>query len=277
MRTPSRTRHSHRRAQCAERRQLGSEGGCAEKARYGTSPRSLPTRIEVGERGIRSNELHLLLTEYGVDDEDVHAALAFIASTRSPAGWWSGNDVPGGALREYVELEALSARACFYAPLRVPEPLQAPAYAESQNGATTGEPSLAVEAILARQEKLLDGTRVLHAVISEAALLQAVGQPAVMRQQAAYLAALSESAQVVLQVVSFSAIIHPVPDLGAMSVLRFGQPSAGISVAYLPGAATGQLVVGPDASAYVRAWEQLRACALTPDESVALLRQLAAS
>ena len=31
--TPSRTRHSHRRAQCTERCPLGSEGGCAEKAR----------------------------------------------------------------------------------------------------------------------------------------------------------------------------------------------------------------------------------------------------
>ena len=235
------------------------------------------SRIEAGERGIRPDELRLLLTEYGVDDEDVHAALVAIADPRGAASWWSGYDRPGGAPREYMELEALSVQACFYAPLRIPEPLQTPAYAESQNGATTGAPSLAVEAVLARQEKLLDGTRTLHAVISEAALRQAVGRPAVMRQQAAYLAALSESAQVDLQVVPFCAVIHPVPDLGAMSVLWFGQPSADIGVVYLPGAATGQFLVGNDASAYVHAWEQLCACALTPDESVALLRQLATS
>jgi hypothetical protein len=77
--------------------------------------------------------------------------------------------------------------------------------------------------------------------------------------------------------VPFGVVVHPVPDLGAMSVLWFGQPSAGLSVAYLAGAATGQFLAGNDASAYVRAWEQLRACALSPDESVALLRQLATS
>ncbi len=233
------------------------------------------SRIEAGERGIRPDELRLLLAEYGVDDEDVLAALAAIAARHGAAGWWPGHDLPDSAFREYLELEALSAQACFYAPLRVPEPLQSPAYTESQNGATTGAPSLAVEAVLARQEKLLDGTRAVKAVISEAALLQAAGPPAVMRQQAAYLAALSESAQVDLQVVPLRTVIHPVPDLGAMSVLRFGQPPAGISVAYLPGAATGQLLAGDDASGYVRAWEQLRACALTPGESVALLRRLA--
>src|SRR5262249_4239398 len=47
--TPSRTRRSHWRAQRIERCPLGSEGGCAEKARIhtgnGTSPRSPPCHL----------------------------------------------------------------------------------------------------------------------------------------------------------------------------------------------------------------------------------------
>lgn len=233
-------------------------------------------RIEAGERGIRPDELRLLLAEYGVDDEDVRDALVTMAGPYGTAGWWSGHGLPGAA-REYLELEALSAQACYYAPLRVPEPMQAPACAESLHGATTGQPSLAVEAALARQARLLDGTRVVQVVLSEAVLHQAPGRPAVMRQQLAHLAALGESAQVVLQVVPFSAFIHTAPDLGALTILRFGRAPAGISLACLPGTATGQFLTGTGASFYVRAWEQLRACALSLDESVALLRQRAAA
>jgi hypothetical protein len=96
-----------------------------------------------------------------------------------------------------------------------------------------------------------------------------------MRQQAAHLAAVAESAKVDLRVAPFTALMHPAPDLGALSILRFGTASSGISVAYLPGAATGQLLTGTHASGYVHAWEQLHACALIPEESVALLRQFA--
>jgi transcriptional regulator with XRE-family HTH domain len=232
-------------------------------------------RIEAGERGIRPDELRLLLTEYGVDDGDVHAALVAIADPGSAIAGWPAHHLSGVA-REYQELEAsLSAQACFYAPMRVPEPLQTPAYAESQHQATTGVPNPAVEDILARQTRLMDSARTLCVVISEAALHQVVGGPAVMRQQVTHLAALTESTQVDLQVIPFDALTHPAPDLGALSILRFGQAQAGLCVAYLPGAAAGQLFTGGDASPYLHAWEQLQACALAPEESVTLLRQLA--
>jgi hypothetical protein len=230
------------------------------------------SRIEAGERGIRPDELRLLLTEYGINDEDVHETLLAITSPRCAPGWWSAYDLPHSTDQQYMELEALSSQACYYAPLRVPELLQTPSYAESQHAAT-GTPDPAVEAILARQAELLSGSRVLHVVISEAVLHQAAGRPPVMRQQAAHLATFAESARVDLRVVPFNALMHPAPDLGALSILRFGTAPSAISAAYLPGAATGQLLTGTHASGFVHAWEQMRACALTPDESVALLRQ----
>jgi transcriptional regulator with XRE-family HTH domain len=240
----------------------------------GCSPSRI-SRIEAGERGIRPDELPLLLTEYGIDDEDVHETLLAIASPRSAPGWWSSCDRLTSADQQYTELEALSTQACYYAPLRVPELLQTPSYAESQHAATDA-PDPAVEATLARQEELLSGARALRVVIGEAALHQAAGRPPVMRQQAAHLAALAESTRVDLRVVPFTALMHPAPELGALSIPRFGTASSGINVACLPGAATGQILTGTHASGYVHAWEQLRACALTPEESAALLRQFAA-
>jgi transcriptional regulator with XRE-family HTH domain len=237
----------------------------------GCSPSKI-SRIEAGERGIRPDELRLLLTEYGINDDDVHEALLAITSTRRATGWWSNCD--SSTDQQYMELEALSTQACYYAPLRVPELLQTPSYAESRHAAD-GTPDPAVEAILARQAELLSGTRILHVIISEAALHQAVARPMVMRQQATHLAALAESTQVDLQVVPFTTPMHPAPDLGALTILRFGSAPSAINAAYLPGAATGQFLTGTHASGYVSVWEQLRACALTPEESVALLLQFA--
>ena len=232
------------------------------------------SRIETGERGIHPDELRLLLTEYEVRDSDVHAALVAIADPRGVVGWRP--ELPG-VDRDYLELEALCTQACFYAPLRVPEPLQTSAYAESQHRATTGLPDPAVEAILARQSRLMDGTRTLRVVISEAAVRQVVGGPAVMRQQVGHLVAVGESAQVGLQVLPFDGLIHPAPDLGALSIVYFGKAQADLSAAYLPGATAGQLFTGTDAFPYFHAWEQLEAYALAPEESAALLRQLAAT
>jgi transcriptional regulator with XRE-family HTH domain len=237
------------------------------------------SRIETGERGIRPTELHALLEEYGAD-ADAQAALMAIACARKPAGWWTGHDL-SQAQQEYVALEALATQACYYAPLQVPELLQAPAYAEAQAesdaGLATGAmPNRTVEAILARQEAILDGTRDLRAVISEAALHQAVGRPSVMRQQATHLARLSETGQADLQVLPFSALTHPAPASGSMTILRIGGPF-GIPVVYLPGIAVSQFLTAEDAAPQIRAWEQLRMYALSCEESAGLLRKLAAA
>jgi transcriptional regulator with XRE-family HTH domain len=237
----------------------------------GCSPSKI-SRIEAGERGMRPDELRLLLTEYGINDEEVHETLLAIANPRGVPGWWSSLNLLSSTSQQYMELEALSTQACYYAPLCVPELLQTPAYTESLHVAS-GEPDPAVEAILARQAQLLSGTRTLHAVISEAVLHQAAARPMVMRQQAAHLATLAESTQVDLRVVPFNDLMHPALDLGALSILHFGTPPLRISAAYLPGTTTGQLLTGTHASGYVHAWEQLHACALTPEESAALLRQ----
>jgi transcriptional regulator with XRE-family HTH domain len=249
----------------------------ADTARVLDCDPSKVSRIETGERGLRATELLALLAEYGAG-EDAQAALVAIAGSRATAGWWSGHDL-SQARRDYMTLEALAAQACYYAPLQVPELLQDPAYAEAQAEAHVGlatgaEPNRAVEALLARQDAILDGTRDLKAVISEAALRQMVGRPSVMRQQAAHLAALSESGRVEVQVLPFRALAHPAPASGSVTILRFGG-TGGIPVAWLDGIAGSQFLAAEDAAPCIRAWEQLRMYALSREESAALLRRLA--
>lgn len=234
-------------------------------------------RIETGERGIRAEELRALLAEYGADEAS-QAALVAMANPSGTSGWWSGHDCLSEADQEYLALEALAVQACYYSPLHVPELLQAPAYAEARSEAdlgiaTTGAPSPAVEAILDRQDAIVDGTRDLRAVVTEAALHQAVGRLQVMQQQAAHLADLAEGRRVAIHVLPFGALAHPAPAIGAVSVLRFG--TAGISVAHVPGIITGQFLTGKVAARCAYTWEQLRACALPQEESIAFLRDLA--
>jgi transcriptional regulator with XRE-family HTH domain len=255
--------------------------GCtlADAARALNCHPSKISRIETGERGLRAPELSTLLDEYGAD-EDTRAALLAIASQGRSAGWWSDH-LLSQAEQDYMALEALATQACYYAPLQVPELLQTPAYAEAQAeadlGMATGAlPNRAVEAVLARQEAILDGTRTLTAVITEAALRQAVGRRSVMREQAAHLAFLSQAGRVAVHVLPFAALAHPAPASGSMTILRVGGP-AGIPVAYLPGIAAGQFLAAQDAALHVRAWEQLRACALSGGESAELLRKRAAA
>jgi transcriptional regulator with XRE-family HTH domain len=237
------------------------------------------TRIETGERGIRPGELRVLLEAYGAGEDD-RETLVTMASPSGTAGWWSSHDVLSDADREYLSLEALSVQALHYSPLGIPELLQAPAYAEARNEAdlgmaTTGTPSPVVEAILARQDAILDGTRDLQAVITEAALHQAVGRHEVMRQQAAHLTGLAEERRVDIHVLPFGALAHPAPSIGAVSVLRFSA-TAGISVAHVPGITTGQFLTGKVAARCARTFDQLRASALPHEESIAFLRSLGA-
>jgi transcriptional regulator with XRE-family HTH domain len=235
-------------------------------------------RIETGERGIQLPELRALLAEYGAD-EATQGVLVAMAS-RETTGWWSGHDCLGDADQEYMALEALSLQACYYSPLHIPELLQAPAYAEARaeadlGMATTGTPSPAVEAILARQDAILDGTRDLQAVITEAALHQAIGRHQVLQQQAAHLAGLAENQRADIHVLPFGALAHPAPAIGAVTILRFSA-TAGITVAHVPGIITGQFLTGKVAARCACTWEQLRACALPQQESIAYLRNLAA-
>jgi len=236
-------------------------------------------RIEAGERGLRLPDLRALLAEYGVDQAS-EAALLAMADPSGMTGWWSAHDCLSEAEQEYMALEAMSVLACYYSPLHVPELLQAPAYAEARHEAdtgmaTVGVPSPAVEAVLARQDATLDGARDLRAVITEAALSQATGRHEVMRQQAAHLARLAEARRVDIRVLPFDAPAHPAPAIGAVSILSFSA-TAGISVAHVPGITTRQFLTGKVAARCAHTFEQLRANALPPEESIAFLRNLAA-
>jgi len=240
------------------------------------------SRIETGQRGIRSKELRELLTEYGADPESRDALMA-LAGPRGRDGWWTEySAVLGDALSDFLAAESAATAISAYAPLQVPALLQTPDYARAVAAAAHGVPEdaeeLAVSATLTRQQIALRERRVtLTAVIGEAALRQRVGGEAVLRAQLRHLANIADGhcPQVVIRVLPFSADAHPVGGCGEFSVLQFGQvPTLGM--VHLASPAGGTCPEDPDtADAYLRAFSWLRVLALDPLHSARKINQLA--
>jgi transcriptional regulator with XRE-family HTH domain len=239
------------------------------------------SRIEIGERGIRIGELHDLLAEYGVAEPE-RTVLTNLASPKREDGWW--RDFPWlmtGTQREYAILEATATVISTYHAQQVPDLLQTADYARAAAAADPGIPDEhqdnAATVILRRQEAILDGhVHEVAVVISEGALTQDVGGTAVMRSQLAHLAELAEhNPQVTVQVLPFRAGEHPALAAGGMTILGF-RGVTGIGAVHLHGIDSGAwLEDRNDVARYLAAFTQLRHHALTPDDSVQMIREMA--
>jgi len=142
--------------------------------------------------------------------------LEVIAGRRAGRGWWDeyADLLPAGT-GDFLALETAGSRLLVYEPQMVPALLQTEPYALALASADPGLPAgsrrRAAEAIMIRQQALLDQGRLeITVVLGEAALRQAVGGAAVMRAQLGQLAAFGEDhPQVTVQVVPFSGGAHP--------------------------------------------------------------------
>jgi hypothetical protein len=126
-----------------------------------------------------------------------------------------------------------------------------------------------------RQERLSgDDAPKMWIVLNEAALRRQVGGPATMREQLERLIEVSRQTKVVVQVLTFAAGAHPAMD-GAFNILRFPEfadPDV-VYVQYRRGSI--YLEEASDVDAYAELFDHLRARALGPDESRALIARTA--
>jgi len=243
--------------------------------------RSKISRIESGMRGIRPKELRELLTDYGVPDGE-QAALIGLASRYGQRGWWEHySDVVPEAFTDYLSMESAAAEIMIYQPQLVPDLLQTRDYALAITAAdpdcdTDGPREQAVAAKSARQHAvILDGTPRVSVIIGEAAVRQQVGGPEVMAEQIGLLARSAGTfPNVILQVLPFSAGAHVASGTGAHAILRFPDaPSLG--VVYVETVSGGTYLESQaDVARYTRAFELLRAAALSPEASRQVLENL---
>jgi transcriptional regulator with XRE-family HTH domain len=260
-----------------------------DAARVLECDRSKISRIETGQRGIRPKELRELLTEYGVPESE-QAALVAIASRDGQRGWWHPYaDILSEAYLDYVIMESAASEIMVYEAQLVPGLLQTDDYARAIAAAEPGyateeQREDAVSAKAVRRQAVLTGAsagpaqakgRRLWVILGEGALHQAVGGPGVLAGQLSHLVELSGNRpDLTIQVLPFAAGAHAAAGSGSLAILRFPDaPSLG--VVYLEALSGGvYLESQADVARYIRAFALLRASALSPADSLLLLRSL---
>ncbi|TMR99778.1 helix-turn-helix domain-containing protein [Nonomuraea basaltis] len=264
----------------AELRRLREAAGLSQEdvtAQTGVNVATL-YRIETGRTKPQLRTLQALLTAYGVTGAD-RDALVLLQKDAGKRGWLHTSD---SDLTEqytaYINFEAEAREILNFETIFVPGLLQTPDYArEVISGvlptATEEQVQRRVDARLNRQLLLtVPDSPHLWAVIDEAALHRRVGGPSVMRDQLRHLATQARNPQITIQVVPFKAGAHPgMP--GSFIILRFG--AIGPDIVYIDSMG-GDLFLEEEAELirHNMVFEHLRAVALSPSDTAALLTSL---
>jgi transcriptional regulator with XRE-family HTH domain len=271
-----------RRRLAAELRQLRKESGKTREvvAEFvGCSPVTI-TRIESAQSAPRLADTARMLECYGVTGERREVLLTLCSQARK-RGWWHqySGAIPAW-FEVYVGLEGEASEIRSFQVDVIDGRLQTEAYMRAVMLADVTTPApeevdRRVEVRMKRQEALMaeDGPK-LWAVIDEGLLRRVVGGAETMRAQLEYLAGMSRSNRIVVQVLTFEAGAHPGMD-GSFHILRFpdaADPDA-VYVQYRRGSI--YLEESADVAAYAELFDHLRARALGPDESRALILRLA--
>jgi transcriptional regulator with XRE-family HTH domain len=235
------------------------------------------SRWETGERSIRPVDLRLLLDIYDLPPENREALLT-LARQAKERGWWHQyTSVMPESFQVYVGLETEASTIRQYTSELVPGLLQIEGYYRTfLMSVAPGDPDVdkKIQVRLARQERLTNADSADYwAVLNEAVIRRPVGGGQVMSDQLAHIAAVAELPNVTIQVLPFSAGVHPAME-GPLNILGFPEVHDP-DVVYLEGHA-GSIYVeeAGEVERYSQIFNHLIAKALSPDDSVRLIREV---
>jgi transcriptional regulator with XRE-family HTH domain len=234
-------------------------------------------RIETGRTGPHPNDVRVMLDVYGVTDPEQRDALVQLAKESRKRGWWySYRDVLPGRYEFFVGLEQEASSIRTFQLAVVPGLLQTEEYAQSL--VRGGPLELNAEDVRRRVEVRLSRQRILErkdrpqlwAILDEAAIHRTVGGNAIMRAQLLRLVEAGEEAKTTIQVVPYGVGAHP-GTTGAFTILGFSEPGE-VDVVHMETIGGNLSVDKPEeALHYATAFDHLRAVALSPDDSRAML------
>lgn len=236
------------------------------------------SRIENGRQSVDVHGVRTMMDVYGVSGPQWDELLDLTRST-AKKGWWRafGLDDKG-----YVPLEAEATQIREATAAYVPGLLQTEAYARAVFAiAVQPRTEAALDGLTAvrriRQERLTsaDDPLDLVAVIDEAVLRRQVGGPEVMRAQLAHLVEAAALDRVSLQVLPLSVGAYPglsapftlltFDEIGFGDMLYIEHPAGAVHISKEEEVAVAKLK-----------FDRMRSLALDPDESVELIRRVAA-
>jgi len=235
------------------------------------------SRIETAQVGATPRDVRDMLGLYGVEGEE-RDHLVQIAREARQKGWWHAYvDVPQTA---YVDMEAEAASIRIYEGLVLPGLVQTRTYARAVLQAVRvdlrpDELERRVEFRMARQRLLSQGDPpMLWMIVDESVVRRPVGGLSAMREQLHHLVKLTELPAVTFQVLPYEAGAHAGMD-GPFTIFTFPD-SADLEVIYFENTQNDFYLESVEAiRRYKFLFDHLRAAALKPDDSIALLISLA--
>lgn len=239
-------------------------------------------RVETARSRAHHGDVADILDIYEVDG-DRREALTRLAREARRRGWWhSYADVLAEGFEVYVDLEAEASAIRTYEAQLVPGLLQTVEYAHAVLTAAwvTIEPEeidRRVAVRMRRQELATSRDRPLQlwAVLDEAVLRRVVGSREVMHAQLSRLAEAARQTNITLQVLPFSVGAH-IAMLGTFVLLSFPEPGDPDVVYLETDTSSLYLEEEQQIGRYAEIFDHLRATALSPRESVALIEVIAA-
>jgi transcriptional regulator with XRE-family HTH domain len=235
------------------------------------------SKLETGHRGIYRPSLENLLDRYEVTDSEQRDWIFALARDSGKQGWWQRYEgTLSPSTLDYISLEADATEIWTFQLHLIPGLLQIEPYARAliTSGISLGKPP-DIDGLLAvrmhRQKILTEpGKSRLWAIVSEAALHQQIGGIDTMRAQLRRLAEAAEQDNVTLQVLPYAAGAHAGVN-GSFTALTTND----LSVVLVENLTTGwYLEHEEDIQRYDRVFDHLRAAALSPSDSQALINRL---
>jgi transcriptional regulator with XRE-family HTH domain len=208
-----------RRRLRAELRQARQDAGLTQEAVAEQMDWSLSKliRIETGAVGISTNDLTALLHLYNIKDPQRVGELVTQAKEARKQTWWSKyRTVLSPTYFQYIEYETSASIIRSYQSLIVPGLLQTEAFATTVNRQYASNPSprtvkTLVEVRMKRQELLLDQSKppLLFFILDEAVIHRLIGDENLRQGQLEKLISLADRPEVTIEIVPFSAGVHP--------------------------------------------------------------------
>ncbi|GGV85087.1 transcriptional regulator [Streptomyces gelaticus] len=234
-------------------------------------------RLETGQGRVQPSDVDALCRFYNTSAE-LRALLRSLAKDSKTKGWWHahGDAIPSW-FSVYVGLEQAASGLRGYQGEFVPGLLQTPEYATELSRASAEhsreEIRRLVEVRMRRQQLLVAETPPdFWTVIHESALRHVVGNRSVMVGQLERIGELCELRNVTVQVLPYESGAYPAT--GPFTILGFPEQEDP-DVVYREGLTDSVYLEGAtDVSLYTKAFDHLRALALGPERSSALIRKI---
>ncbi|MFD8568877.1 helix-turn-helix domain-containing protein [Streptomyces sp. NPDC057694] len=254
-----------------------------EAARLVGWHQSKVSRIETGRSGVKASDVLRLLDAFDAKDPQLRQLVVALAGAEDAGGhhWWHAyRGLLPPTYRDFISLESQACRIRTLETSVMPGLLQTKEYAYAVTRSVLGGMAerhieALVEVRLARQEVLRAQTPLqLTAILDEAVLRREVGGKGILQRQLAHLAEVARMPHVRIQVLPFSAGGH-IGITGPFVVFSFPN-TTDLDVVVLDHLTSSlYLERKEDLKAYTDAFEALQGHALSPEDSLEFIAQIA--